>query len=89
MRMGPDATSAADLVNTLEEAEIRKIPTEYGEEPMARRIARAIVEARSNGRIETTVQLAEIIRSVKRAKPHDIDPSTLTFQALRIAANES
>jgi 16S rRNA (cytosine1402-N4)-methyltransferase len=88
MRMGPDGTSAADLVNTLEEAEIRKILREYGEEPMARRIARAIVEARSNGRIETTVQLAEIIRSVKRAKPHDIDPSTLTFQALRIAANE-
>ena len=55
---------------------------------MAKRIARAMVEARENGRIETTVQLAEIVRSVKKAKPYDIDPATLTFQALRIAANE-
>jgi 16S rRNA (cytosine1402-N4)-methyltransferase len=61
---------------------------DYGEEPMARRIARAIVEARSEAPIETTSRLAEIIRSVKRAKPHQIDPSTLTFQALRIATNE-
>ena len=86
MRMGPDSTSAADLVNTLEESELREILHEYGEEPMARRIARAIVEARPLG---STTQLAEVIRSVKRAKkPNDIDPSTLTFQALRIAANE-
>jgi len=86
MRMGPDSTSAADLVNTLEESELRKILRDYGEEPMAKRIARAIVEARP---LETTTQLAEVIRSVKRAKkPNDIDPSTLTFQALRIAANE-
>src|SRR5437764_14795874 len=53
---------------------------------MAKRIARAIVEARP---LETTTQLAEVIRSVKRAKkPNDIDPSTLTFQALRTTANE-
>jgi 16S rRNA (cytosine1402-N4)-methyltransferase len=85
MRMGPDSTSAAELVNTLEEADLRKILRDYGEEPMAKRIARAIVEARP---LETTTQLADVIRSVKRAKPNDIDPSTLTFQALRIAANE-
>ncbi|HEX9502415.1 MAG TPA: 16S rRNA (cytosine(1402)-N(4))-methyltransferase RsmH, partial [Thermoanaerobaculia bacterium] len=85
MRMGPDSTSAAELVNTLEESELRKILRDYGEEPMAKRIARAIVEARP---LETTTQLADVIRSVKRAKPNDIDPSTLTFQALRIAANE-
>jgi 16S rRNA (cytosine1402-N4)-methyltransferase len=85
MRMGPDSTSAADLVNTLEESELRKILRDYGEEPMAKRIARAIVEARP---LATTTQLADVIRSVKRAKPNDIDPSTLTFQALRIAANE-
>jgi len=85
MRMGPDSTSAADLVNTLQESELRKILYEYGEEPMAKRIARAIVEARP---VTTTTQLAEIVRSVKRAKPHDVDPATLTFQALRIAANE-
>src|SRR5207249_10011406 len=38
--------------------------------------------------VRTTTELAEAIRSVKRGKPHDIDPATLTFQALRIAANE-
>lgn len=85
MRMGPDSTSAADLVNRLEESELRKILRDYGEEPMAKRIAGAIVEARP---LATTTQLADVIRKVKRAKPNDIDPSTLTFQALRIAANE-
>ena len=88
MRMGPEGTSAADLVNGLDEHELARILREYGEEPMARRIAGAIVAARAEGRIETTTRLAEIIRGVKRAKYHDIDPATLTFQALRIAANE-
>ncbi len=88
MRMGPDSRSAEDLVNTLEERELARVLREYGEEPMARRIARAIVEARSVEPIATTRRLAEVIRSVKRSRPQDIDPSTLTFQALRIAANE-
>jgi 16S rRNA (cytosine1402-N4)-methyltransferase len=85
MRMGPDSTTAAELVNTLDEHELARVIREYGEEPMARRIARAIVEARP---LETTTQLAAAIRSVKKSKFHEIDPSTLTFQALRIAANE-
>jgi 16S rRNA (cytosine1402-N4)-methyltransferase len=85
MRMGPDSRSAAELVNELDERSLATILKEYGEEPMARRIARAIVERRP---VETTTQLAEAIRSVKRSRPGDIDPSTLTFQALRIAANE-
>src|SRR5258706_4439941 len=55
---------------------------------MARRIGRAIVDGRAEAPIETTARLAEIVRSVKKSKPHQIDPSTLTFQALRIAANE-
>jgi 16S rRNA (cytosine1402-N4)-methyltransferase len=88
MRMGPDSRSAAELVNGLAESELARVIRDYGEEPMARRIARAIVERRGEGPIETTVELAEVIRSVKRSKPHEIDPSTLTFQALRIAANE-
>ena len=87
MRMGPNDTSAADLVNHLDEAELARILREYGEEPMARRIARRIVEARTEGPIETTGRLVEIVRSVKKARPHEIDPATLTFQALRIAAN--
>ena len=85
MRMGPDSTSAADLVNQLDEQALAEILRDYGEEPKSRQIARAIVGARP---IETTTQLANTIRSVKRARPHDIDPATLTFQALRIAANE-
>ena len=86
MRMGPDSVSAADIVNTASEEGLARILREYGEEPMARRIARAIVDARP---LDTTLQLADVVRSVKRAKkPHDIDPATLTFQAIRIAANE-
>jgi 16S rRNA (cytosine1402-N4)-methyltransferase len=88
MRMGPDSTRAADLVNQLDESELARILRDYGEEPMARRIARAIVEARQSTPIATTGQLAAVVRSVKKSRPHDIDPSTLTFQALRIAANE-
>ena len=85
MRMGPDSTSAAELVNGLDEQALARILRDYGEEPKSRQIARAMIQARP---IETTTQLAAVIRSVKRAKPHDIDPATLTFQALRIAANE-
>lgn len=88
MRMGEAERSAADLVNTLDEHELTRILREYGEEPMAKRIARAITAARDEAPITTTARLAEVIRSVKRPRPNDIDPSTLTFQALRIATNE-
>jgi 16S rRNA (cytosine1402-N4)-methyltransferase len=88
MRMGPDSRTAAELVNALDEGELAAILRDYGEEPMARRIARAIVAARAERPIETTAQLAAVIRGVKKSRPHDIDPATLTFQALRIAANE-
>lgn len=88
MRMGSEGRSAADLVNTLDEYELFRILRDYGEEPMARRIAGAIVAARAEAPIDTTSRLAEVIRSVKKARHHEIDPSTLTFQALRIATNE-
>ena len=88
MRMGSEGQTAADLVNSLEERELARILRDYGEEPMARRIAGAIVAARAEAPIETTKKLAEVIRSVKKSRPQDIDPSTLTFQALRIATNE-
>lgn len=88
MRMEREGASAADLVNGLAEEEIARILRDYGEEPKARRIARAIVEARAEAPIETTTRLAEIVRGVKRSRPHEIDPATLTFQALRIATNE-
>lgn len=88
MRMGDESRSAADLVNTLDEYELTRIIRNYGEEPMARRIAGAIVAARAEEPIATTTRLTEVIRSVKKSRPHEIDPSTLTFQALRIATNE-
>ena len=86
--LGDEGRSAADLVNRLDEYELTKIIRDYGEEPMARRIARAIVAARDEAPITTTTRLTEVIRSVKKSRPHEIDPSTLTFQALRIATNE-
>jgi 16S rRNA (cytosine1402-N4)-methyltransferase len=88
MRMGSAGRSAADLVNELDEYELTRIIRDYGEEPMARRIAGAIVAARIEAPIETTTRLTEVIRSVKKARYNEIDPSTLTFQALRIATNE-
>jgi 16S rRNA (cytosine1402-N4)-methyltransferase len=82
--------TAADLVNTLKEAQLEKIISEFGEERFARRIAAAIVMQRSRARIETTKGLADI---VLRALPKGytrgrIHPATRTFQALRIAVNE-
>jgi 16S rRNA (cytosine1402-N4)-methyltransferase len=79
--------SAADIVNTEDEAELMRIFFDYGEEPNARRIARAIVKARATQVIKTTLQFADIvsIASPKRGKRH---PATLVFQALRIAVND-
>lgn len=86
MRMSGEGQTAADLVNSLDADELSRILHYYGEEPMARRIAAAIVEARP---ILTTGRLAEVIRSVKKPRRTEkIDPATLTFQALRIATNE-
>jgi 16S rRNA (cytosine1402-N4)-methyltransferase len=86
MRMSGEGVTAGDLVNSLEAEELTRILREYGEEPMARRIAAAIVEARPVG---STGRLAEVIRSVKKPRRTErIDPATLTFQALRIATNE-
>lgn len=88
MRMSGEGQSAADLISNVEETELVQILREYGEEPMARRIAAAITEARREAPIETTSRLAEVIRTVKKPRGDRIDPSTLTFQALRIAVNE-
>ena len=88
MRMGSEGTTAADLVNTLDDHELARILREYGEEPFARPIARAIVKARGEAPIDTTTRLAEVIRTVKKPRYGEIDPATLTFQALRIATNE-
>jgi 16S rRNA (cytosine1402-N4)-methyltransferase len=89
MRMGLAERTAADLVNEGTEGELEKIFRDYGEEKQARRIARAIVDARQEQPIETTGQLKQLIDRVKGRRPGErVDPSTLVFQALRIAVNE-
>ena len=88
MRMGQDGPSAADLVNTASEETLADILYHYGEERASRRIARAIVAARAEAPIETTLRLAEIVaRQLPRPKPGDSHPATRSFQALRIAVN--
>lgn len=89
MRMGAEGVTAADLVNETDEKELADIIWKWGEESQSRRIAAAIVRARSSEPIETTLRLAEVVRSAKRVKGRPkIDPATLTFQAIRIAVNE-
>lgn len=88
MRMSQSGPSAADLVNEASEAHLADILFHYGEERAARRIARAIVEARLSAPIATTLALAEIIaKCLPRPKPGQSHPATRSFQALRIAVN--
>jgi 16S rRNA (cytosine1402-N4)-methyltransferase len=88
MRMSQEGLSAADLVNEASEADLADILFHYGEERAARRIARAIVEARAKAPFETTLQLAEVIsRCLPRPKPGQSHPATRAFQGLRIAVN--
>lgn len=88
MRMSQSGQSAADLVNDLSYAELAQIINNYGEEKFASSIARNIVKARQEKRIETTLELAEIIKnSVPQKVRRDGHPARKTFQALRIAVN--
>ena len=89
MRMSQDGPSAADLVNEASEAELADILFHYGEERASRRIARAIVRARTAQPISTTLELAEIVEAcLPRAKPGQSHPATRSFQGLRIAVND-
>ncbi|QDH16267.1 16S rRNA (cytosine(1402)-N(4))-methyltransferase RsmH [Swingsia samuiensis] len=88
MRMGSNGPSASDLVNSLKENELADILYQYGEEKLSRRIARAIVTARTEEPITTTGQLAHIIRSCVPRDKANIDPATRSFQGLRIAVND-
>ena len=88
MRMSQEGTSARDLVNTLPHGELARIIRMYGEERFASSIAGAIVREREKKPIETTLELAEIVKSgVPAAKRRDGHPARKTFQALRIAVN--
>jgi len=88
MRMGQAGTTAADLVNTLPEAELANLIWEFGEERFSRRVARAIVKARAEAPFTTTLQLAEVIRRAVPRDPSGIHGATRSFQALRIRVND-
>lgn len=89
MRMGDVGPTAADVVNEASQDELADIFYHYGEERHARRVARAIVTARTETPITRTVQLADIIRSVvPKGKGDAIDPATRSFQGLRIHVND-
>ena len=93
MRFDRTATrTAADLVNDLGGAELADLIYEYGQERYSRRIARAVVAARTSKRIERTGELARIVASAYRAPAararRGVHPARRTFQALRIAVND-
>jgi 16S rRNA (cytosine1402-N4)-methyltransferase len=91
MRMDQSGTlTAAQLVNDWSEQELAGVIYRYGEEKFARRIAHNIVQKRQQKRIETTLELVDIIKEsipapARRQGPH---PAKRTFQALRIAVND-
>lgn len=87
MRMSRSGRSAADVVATYSADELSRIFFEYGEEWMAVKIARAILEERSREPITSTRQLARIVARTKGDR-EKIDPATRVFQALRIEVNE-
>ena len=88
MRMNPAAgESAADWLARAEEGEIAQVLKEYGEERFAKRIARAIVEARVEQPIVGTLQLAKIVAEANPAWEKGKNPATRAFQAIRIHVN--
>ena len=88
MRMSQQGLSAYDVVNTYSKEELIRILRDYGEEKFGNRIARGIVNARLTAPIETTGQLAEIIKSsVPAAYRREKNPCRKSFQAIRIEVN--
>ncbi len=88
MRMSKDGISARDVVNDFGEEELRRIFFEYGEEKFSYKIAGNIIKARENKPIESTDELAEIIKGSIPAKfKRDKNPCKKVFQAIRIFVN--
>lgn len=89
MRMGDDGPTAADLVNTLDHAELARIFYVYGEERASRHIANFIVKRRAEQPFTRTLDLAEVIeRALGGRKGAKVHPATRSFQGLRIAVND-
>lgn len=88
MRMSSSGMSARDVVNDYAESQLADIIFRYGEEKYAKSIARGIVKAREQGAIETTAQLAEIVKNnVPQKARREKNPCKKTFQAIRIEVN--
>ena len=90
MRMSQEGETLGELLARVDERELARILRQYGEEPFARPIARAVKRAVGAGERLDTARLAEIVSGAipRRAWPHRIHPATRTFQALRIAVND-
>ena len=90
MRFDPQAeqATAAELLNTLPEADLERILREYGEEPRARRLARTIAQRRHDRPLQTTTDLVAAVTAALGPARGRIHPATRTFQALRIAVND-
>jgi 16S rRNA (cytosine1402-N4)-methyltransferase len=89
MRMSQNGPSAADVVNAFRENDLADIIFQLGEERESRRIARRIVEARSDAPFESTLQLAEVIeKAVGGRRGKRTHPATKSFQALRMYVND-
>ena len=89
MRMNPEqGMTAAEWINSARENEIERVLNEYGEERYARRIAAAIVRARTAQKITTTTALAEIIADAHPRWERHKHPATRSFQAIRIFINQ-
>ncbi len=89
MRLNRDeGETASDLLARLSERDLADLIFQFGEERFSRRIARRIVETRRQQPLETTGQLAALVRSCVPRGAGKIDPATRTFQALRIAVND-
>lgn len=87
MRFSGEGMTAAELLARATEEELRRILEEYGEEPRARRVARAVVAARLREPLRTTTDLVRVVSRALGGRRGKIDPATRTFQALRIATN--
>jgi len=89
MRMNPtQGETAAEWLNRAGEGEIARVLRRYGEEPQARRIARAICQRRNATPLARTTELAELIERAVPRKPGGKHPATRSFQAIRLYLNE-
>ena len=88
MRMGDGCPETAlELIARLDDDELADVIYQYGEERLSRRVARALKRAQAEGRLQTSAQLADVVRAVIPGH-HQRHPALRTFQALRIAVND-